>query len=123
VFRIDDILAALFLSLAMLRRLEAKRASRAAFPGVSVEDFERWRALALRAYSQAAVASLLKVLLNVAWFDLAATHVRAPFFQLVGLLIFMGWVIGLVSAWRIATDANHLRRQLGIDLRRRSAGA
>jgi hypothetical protein len=123
VFRIDDILAALFLSLAMLRRLEAKRASHEAFPAISPEDFERWRALAMRAYNRSALASLLKVLLSAAWFGLAATHVQAPFFQLVGLLVFMGWVIGLVSAWRISTDADHLRRRLGIDLRRRSARA
>jgi hypothetical protein len=123
VFRIDDILAALFLSLAMLRRLEVKRASRDAFPGVSEQDFARWRALAMRAYNQSAAASLLKVVLSFAWFKLAAPFVPTPFFQLVGLLIFMGWVIGLVSAWRISTDAHQLRRQLGIDLRRRSAGA
>jgi hypothetical protein len=29
----------------------------------------------------------------------------------------------LVSAWRISTDAHHLRQRLGIDLRRRSARA
>jgi hypothetical protein len=119
VFRIDDILAALFLSLAMLRRLEAKRASREAFPHIAEADFERWRALALRAYNTSAVASLLKVALSGLWFALATPYVPAPFFQLVGLAMFMGWVIGLVWAWRVATDADHLRRQLGIDLRKR----
>ena len=39
MFRIDDILAALFLSLAMLRRLETKRASHEAYPAISAEDF------------------------------------------------------------------------------------
>jgi hypothetical protein len=123
VFRIDDILAALFLSLAMLRRLEAKRASREAYPAVSEQDFEAWRALALRAYDRSALSSFLKVVLSAAWFWLAPPFVPAPFFQLVGLAIFMGWVIGLVSAWRISTDAHHLRQRLGIDLRRRSARA
>jgi hypothetical protein len=123
VFRIDDILAALFLSLAMLRRLEAKRASREAFPEVSEQDFEGWRALALRAYTRAAAACALKVVLSAIWFWLGPRFVPAPFFQLVGLAIFMGWVIGLVSAWRISTDANHLRQRLGIDLRRRPARA
>jgi len=123
VFRIDDILAALFLSLAMLRRLEAKRASREAFPAVSEQDFEAWRALALRAYDRAALSCLLKVVLSAIWFWLGMRFVPPPFFQLVGLAVFMGWVVGLVSAWRIATDAHHLRRKLGIDLRRRAARA
>lgn len=123
MFRIDDILAALFLSLAMLRRLEAKRVSREAYPAVSEQDFEGWRSLALRAYGRAALFCLLKVVLSAGWFWLGARFVPPPFFQLVGLGIFMGWVIGLVSAWRLSTDANHLRQRLGIDLRRRPARA
>jgi len=84
---------------------------------------EAWRSLALRAYDRAALSCLLKVGLSAAWFWAAPTIVPAPFFQLVGLGIFMAWVIGLVSAWRLATDAHHLRQRLGIDLRRRSARA
>lgn len=123
MFRIDDILAALFLSLAMLRRLEAKRVSREAYPAVSEQDFEAWRALALRAYNRSALSSLLKVVLSAVWFWLAPRFVPDVVFRLGGLAIFMGWIIGLVSAWRISTDAHHLRRRLGIDLSRRSAQA
>lgn len=123
MFRIDDILAALFLSLAMFRRLEAKRVSRDAYPAISEHDFEGWRALALRAYDRSALSSFLKVVLSATWFWLAPPFVPPPFFQLVGLAIFMAWIIGLVSAWRISTDAHHLRRRLGIDLRRPSAPA
>jgi hypothetical protein len=117
---IDEIVAALILSLSMLRRLEAKHASSSSSPGVSTADFERWRALALRASNQAGLASLLKVVLSQSWFLWSPGHVGQKVYQLVGLLIFVSWVIALVWAWHISTEAHHLRRQLGIEPRRRS---
>jgi hypothetical protein len=120
LIRIDDIVAALILSLSMLRRLETKHADASSNPGVLPADFEHWRALALRASNQAGVACLLKVVLSISWFLWAPGHVGQQVFQLVGLLLFVAWVVALVWAWQISTDAHHLRRRLGIELRRRS---
>lgn len=122
MIKIDDILAAVVLTLVMLRRLEAKTARPEQNPHVSPENFQRWRALALRAFDRAALASAAKVLLSLGWYSAAvALGVGAPWFQLVGLAVFIGWLVNLVWAWKIGTDARHLRLQLGIQLRRAPA--
>ena len=119
--KIDDILAALILSLAMMRRLEVRTATHAQNSAVPLARFEEWRALALRAYTMIGVACAAKVVLSLGWYVLALKlHVAAPWFQLGGLLVFLGWAITLVWAWKISTDARYLRLQLGIQLRRRS---
>ena len=123
-FQIDDILAALILSLAMLRRLDVRSAVRPDSPPVSDSEFQRWRSLALRAYDQVAVASACKVALGVGWFVLALRlGVPAPWFQLGGFLVFLAWAFALIWAWKIATDARSLRLQLGIQTRRRASPA
>lgn len=119
--KIDDILAALILSLVMMRRLEVRTATHARNPAVPLERFEEWRSLALRAYAMISVACAAKVALSLGWYAVALKlRVAAPWFQLGGLLVFLGWAITLVWAWKIATDARYLRLQLGIQLRRRS---
>jgi hypothetical protein len=122
--QVDDILAALILSLAMLRRLEVRTARAADQDGVPESEFQRWRSLALRAYNQVAVACGAKVVLSVGWYALALRlAVPAPWFQLGGFLVFLAWALTMVWAWKIATDARYLRVQLGIVLRRRSAAS
>jgi hypothetical protein len=124
MIKIDDILAALVLSLVMFRRLDIKTARLDQNPHVALGDFERWRDLALRGYDRAALASAAKVVLNVGWYNGAmALRIGAPWFQLVGLVVFLGWVVSLVWAWKIATDARHLRVSLGIRLRRQLPAA
>jgi hypothetical protein len=119
--QVDDILAALIVSLAMLRRLDALTAQAAANPTVREGDFRRWRALALRAYNQVAAASAGKVVLSVGWYVLATRlGVPAPWFQLVGFVVFLAWALLMVWAWKIGTDARVLRLQLGIEPRRRT---
>ena len=118
--QVDDILAALIVSLAMLRRLDVRTAQPAAHPGVAEADFTRWQRLALRAYNQVAAASAGKVVLSLGWFALATRlGVPAPWFQLVGFAVFLAWALLMVWAWKIGTDARVLRLQLGIDPRRR----
>jgi hypothetical protein len=120
--KIDDILAALILSLAMLRRIEVRTAAHEQNPHVPLERFEEWRRLALRAYDQVGVASAVKVVSSLGWYAVALKfQIGAPWFQLFGLVVFMAWIIALVWAWKIATDARYLRLQLGIQVRRRSA--
>lgn len=119
--QVDDILAALIVSLAMLRRLEVRTAQAAANPGVVESEFRRWQALALRAYNQVAAASAGKVALSLGWYALGTRLVvPAPWFQLVGFAVFLAWALLMVWAWKIGTDARVLRLQLGIDPRRRT---
>jgi hypothetical protein len=119
--QVDDILAALIVSLAMLRRLEVRSAQRAANPAVSEADFRRWQALALRAYNQVAAASAGKVVLSLGWYVLAMRlGVPTPWFQLFGFVVFLAWALLMIWAWKIGTDARVLRLQLGIDPRRRT---
>ena len=117
--RVDDIFAALIVSLVMMRRIEVKAATAAQNPQVPVASFEQWRALALRAYDRVAVASLLKVVASGVWY-VAAPPLGVPWFQLGGLVIFLGWFAALISGWKTGASAGVLRRQLGIALRRRA---
>jgi hypothetical protein len=121
VIKADDILAALIVSLAMLRRLEVRSAQAAAHPAVSEADFRRWQALALRAFNQVAAASAGKVVLSLGWYTFGLRlGVREPWFQVVGFIVFLSWALLMVWAWKIGTDARVLRLQLGIDPRRRT---
>jgi hypothetical protein len=118
--QVDDILAALILSLAMLRRLEVRTARAEDQAGVPESEFQRWRSLALRGYHQVAVACGAKVVLSIGWYALALRlSVPAPWFQLGGFAVFLAWALTMVWAWKIATDARYLRVQLGIVVRRR----
>jgi hypothetical protein len=116
--RVDDIFAALILSLVMMRRIEVKTTRAEHNPTVPPEKFADWRARSLRVHDW--VAWLAKIIGGVGWY-LGAVQVRigVPWFQLGGMLVFMGWLLSLVWAWRAATDAAQLRRQLGIQLRPR----
>lgn len=124
LIRVDDIFAALILSLVMMRRLEVKNTLAEHNPTVPLERFNAWRSKALRAYSWVAGASAAKVVGSVGWYwGGIQLGVPSPWFQLVGLLIFMTWLLSLVWAWKAATDAGVLRRQLGIQLRPRTRPA
>jgi hypothetical protein len=117
--RVDDIFAALIVFLVMLRRIEVKAAMPEQNPHVPAASFDHWRTLAMRAYDRVAVASVLKVVCSGLWY-LMAPPLGAPWFQLGGLLIFLGWMASLIAGWKTGTSAGILRRQLGIVLRRRA---
>lgn len=120
--KIDDIFAALMLSFIMMRRIEVKSADPAENPNVEAKSFEAWKALALRAHDQVALACFAKVVLSIGWYALAMrAGVGFPWFQLVGFAIFVGWAIALIWAWKLGTDARHMRLSLGIQLRRRAS--
>lgn len=120
----DDIFAALILSLAMLRRLEVRTTTPADNPGVPEAAFQGWRKQALRAYDQVAAASGGKVVLSLGWYVLGRKlGVGWPWFHLVGFAVFLAWVVLMVWAWKIGTDARHTRLSLGIRLRRQAAAA
>jgi hypothetical protein len=112
---VDNVVAALLLSLAAMRRLEVIGVERSDNPHVSDADFARWRAMALRAHNVAALASLIKVLASVVWFWLFSTTDKV--LQIGGLVIFIAWIGALVWAWRQSTEARALREQLRIERR------
>ena len=114
---VDDILAALIMSLIMLRRLETLSVQPSNNPGVSPENFAAWRSLALSGYNLGALACLAKVVLNIAWF-FAWRDSQNPWpLRLGGLALFIAWVVALVVVWRRVTEARVLRQQFGIQSR------
>ena len=116
VIRIDDIIAALLMSLAMLRRLEAKSAPS---EGVDVRAFRHWQVQAVAIYGRVAVMCLAKIVLNLSWQAIAtAASFHRGWLQGGGAVIFMAWAVAMVFAWRRSTDVHHLRLSLGISLRR-----
>ncbi len=115
MLRIDDILAALLLSLAMMRRLGVLGTLAEHNPTVRIADFESWKRAALSAYNLAALACFAKVVLSVAWFWFVRD---STLLRVGGFAIFAVWVLALVIAWYRATEARALRARLGISDRR-----
>lgn len=112
LFKADDVIAALILSLAMFRRLEALSIRREDNPHVSEADFAEWRRRAVSGYTRVALACLLKIVASVAWFQLFQN--TSGVLQLGGLAIFIAWVVTVVMAWRPLTEAGAMRKRLGI---------
>lgn len=115
---IDNIIAAVLLSLIMLRRIEVRSARSEWFAHIPVAEFESWRKMVLSAYRQAAIACVLKVVLTMGWFWLVVHRgIGQPLYSVVPATIFVVWVITLVSAWQRASDAKTRQERLGIVLR------
>jgi protein-S-isoprenylcysteine O-methyltransferase Ste14 len=110
---IDNVIAALLLSLAAMRRLEVIGVERADNPHVTDAEFASWRSMALRAHNTAALACVVKVLLSFAWFWAFSNTDRV--LQIGGLVIFIAWIGVLVWAWRQSTEARGLRERLRIE--------
>ncbi len=103
----------------MMRRIAVRTARAEDHPRVPAADFERWRSLALKGFDLIALGSLLKVVLNQGWVALTlSSGIGAPWFQLGGLVVTLGWIVSLVWGWKIATDARVRRLELGIELGR-----
>jgi hypothetical protein len=112
VFKADDVIAALILSLAMFRRLEALAIRREDNPHVADVDFAAWRRRAVSNYNRVGLACLLKIVASVAWFQIFQN--TSGVLQIGGLVIFVAWVVAVVMAWRPVTEASALRNRLGI---------
>lgn len=120
MFRLDDIVAALILTLCMMRRLEVLGAGYEQNAHVRQADFEAWRDGSIAAYNLCAIACVVKVLLSAGWFILAAPP---PWLQIGGAAIFVGWVVAMVVAWRRTTEWGIRRRELRIETRRTKRAA
>jgi hypothetical protein len=117
MFKADDVLAAAILSIIMLRRIEILRLQEADYPAVPGAEFNRWRELTLSAYRLGAVACVLKLVANQAWFF--AFSQKPAFLVVGGASIFISWLVSVVIAWRRSTEARILRGALGIGSRPR----
>ena len=110
-----DLIAILLGIFLAMRKTEVRAEEAARYPQVPVEDFERWRALALRAYTIGTVACFAKVILDFAcaaiiqrW-SLPVWLVRT-----VGVSLDVGWVVALVVCWLRSRAARKLGEQMGL---------
>lgn len=109
---IDDFVALLLMTLAMMRRLEVLSVPREENRHVPDADFEAWRKLALSGYNLAAAASAIKVFLSFAWFYLVFP--RQAMLVIGGITTIIAYIFAMVMAWRRTTEANALRKDLRI---------
>jgi hypothetical protein len=58
-----------------------------------------------------AISCFAKIVLNQLWFRVIAP--RDLWLRIGGLTIFSLWIIGVVAAWRLSTEARALRASLG----------
>ena len=118
VFSIFDILAAVFLMLSMMRRLEVKSVQARDYPRVPTSELEAWRTRSMRNYEFTAAVCLAKILLGQLWIAFALPQVPRWLTVLTGLLLDGGWAVALILAWRHLTDAAAERARLGLTVRR-----
>lgn len=111
-FKIDDIIAALLMSIAMYRRLETLSTRKEDNPHVPEAAFDRWRQMALRGYTQLAIVCVAKIALSVLWF--VSFRDLQGWLQAGGLVIFVAWLASIVLIWRSLTEARAQRRDLSI---------
>jgi hypothetical protein len=112
IFKIDDIIAALLLSMAMFRRLETVATRPEDNRHVPAASFQQWKQMALRGYLLVAAACALKVAGSAAWF-FAFKNVEGVL-QVGGLVLFVGWIAAVVYGWHQLTEARALKRQFNI---------
>lgn len=115
MIRIDDILAALILSLFMFRRLEVLTIQVEDNPHLDPEKLASWKTFTLTGYAVGAIACGAKVVLSLGWFWFFKTQPLA--LMIGGLTIFAGWVVALMWTWRRSTEANAVRAELQIQRR------
>ena len=111
MIRIDDIFAALLLSLVMFRRLEVLSTRFEDNTHIPEAAFDHWKRAALRALHISAGACFGKVFLSLVWFYAAPS---SGWMRIGGFTIFAVWVALLVWSWSLSTDARALKLKFGI---------
>lgn len=110
---IDNVVAALISSLAMMRRLEVLGVQRGDNPHVPDAEFDAWKRMALRAYNTTALAGVFKVVLSLLWLQLFSAV--SGLLQVGGMVFFIAWIIAIVWAWRQSSEARAMRNRLRIE--------
>jgi hypothetical protein len=113
-FSVLDLIAAVVLMLAMLRRLEVKNIRLEEHPRVDGSVLGSWRERTLRMYRFTAMASASKVVLGQLWVVLLLTRVPRWLTIVSGFLIDGGWIACLVVGWMHATNLAAERASLGL---------
>ena len=110
------VIAAVVTLFAMRSRIRVKWAKAGDSPGVDPAQFVIWKATALRGYHIAAGASVAKTLFDVVWMALGSRAVTAMGFMIGGSIVTFTWIVALVYAWWLTTEAGGMREKLGIEL-------
>lgn len=119
---IDNVIAAIVLSLIMLRRLEVRAARAQDNPHVAHDVFAAWQKQLLNAYDLGALACVLKVGLTLGWhWAVIRWSIGQPWYTALPATVFVLWVVVLVSVWRRVSEARTQQERLGIGLGRREA--
>jgi hypothetical protein len=117
-----DLIALVLGILFTLRQMDVAQRQAPQFPHVRAADFTRWWQLARGSYRLGATACFAKILLDIAaayWMRHALPPAAARW--TVGLTLDLGWVVLVGVAWFRSRRAHALARDLGIEVRARSA--
>lgn len=114
-----DILALVLMALFVVRRMEIRGTEGEAFRRVPPSEFAAWQSMAIRARSVAVNACFLKVFLNVIWYFALRRQTGSHLLQIGGLLIFVGWIAGLIGSSWLSYRARKVADRLGIVIGRR----
>ena len=110
------VIAAVVTLFAMRSRIGVKWAKPEDSPGVAPKQFAVWKAMALRGYHVAAGASVGKTLFDIVWMTLGSGAVTARGYMIGGSSVTFTWIIAIVYAWWLTTEARGMREKLGIQL-------
>jgi len=117
-----DLIALVLGILFTLRQMDVAQRQASQFPQVREADFTRWWQLARGAYRVGSTVCFAKIFLDI----LAAYWIRhalppAAARWTVGLTLDLGWLALIGVAWFRSRRAHALARDLGIEVRARSA--
>lgn len=112
-----DIIAVLLGIFLALRRSDIRAEDPTAHPGVSAPDFERWRTLAIAAYTLGTRACFAKVLVDFAFLALLRRiTLELGLQRTLGVSLDLAWVVAMVTVWVLARRARRFGESVGIQL-------
>ena len=119
-----DLIALVLGILFAIRQMDVSQRQAQNYPDVREADFARWWQRARGAYRLGSSACFAKILLDIA----AAYIMRHVFLSMpvrisIGLSLDIGWALLVVLAFLRSQRAHALARELGIEMRARSAGS
>ncbi len=117
-----DVLAVILMIIHAMRRSDIRATDFRAFPDIPPAVFESWKTAALAPKNLAVNACFAKFMLNSIWFFGFRRVVPPRPLAAVGALLFFGWVIALVIAWRRGRKVARAAQRLGIVIGRRLDG-
>lgn len=117
-----DLIALVLGILFTLRQMDVTQRQAASFPQVREADFDRWWQLARGSYRLGSTVCFAKIIADIAaayWMRHALPPAAVRW--AVGLTLDLGWLALVAVAWFRSRRAHALARDLGIEVRARSA--